>query len=138
MNTSRRWWPGARSRKVRREVPNRVRRRSSTYLNRSAPPLEGLLTATCTVSVEPACAPAFGERIDRRGAGVLTFDAALLARVLAGAGVVAEVVVLLVPQPLVASASATPAHSGPLVRSALMVRFLSVSGRGRCVISMLR
>jgi hypothetical protein len=86
------------------------------------------LTATRTVSVELACAPVRGVRIDRCGVGAVGGAAALVAWVLTGATVVAAVLLLLAPQPLAATTSARLTHSGPVLWAALMMRFLPVGG----------
>jgi hypothetical protein len=121
-STSRRWRPGARSWNVSRAEPDRARRRSSTYRNRCAPPFVAPLSATCTVSVEAVCAPARGERIDRRGVGALAGLAAALAGTATGARVVAVMVELPPPQPLATRTNPKLTQTGPALNTPVTMR----------------
>jgi hypothetical protein len=125
-STSRRWRPGARSWKVRRAAPNRVRRRSSTYRNRVAAPVCVPLTAARTVRLGPVCAPARGETIDKWGVGAVTGSGALLAWAATDAGVLVELL-LLPPQPLTARINAKLTHSAPALNVLVTMYLPSVA-----------
>jgi hypothetical protein len=81
-----------------------------------------------TVSVEAVCAPARGERINRRGVDALVGFAAVPAWVVAGARVAVVVVEVPPPQPLAMRTKPKLTQTDPALNA--LVTTLLASGRG--------